>query len=76
MAIIEKVEIKGFWATHEVSINFNEDVNFLIGINGSGKTTILNLISACLNTRRLPRFEYRPALESNPSNQEIGHEEA
>ncbi|WBU54759.1 AAA family ATPase [Paracoccus sp. SCSIO 75233] len=31
-----------------VSLKFREDLNFLIGPNGSGKTTIINLISAVL----------------------------
>ena len=30
-------------------INFNDDINFLIGVNGSGKTTVLTLIYALLN---------------------------
>ena len=34
-------------------INFREDITFLIGINGSGKTTVLQLISAIL----LPSFQ-------------------
>lgn len=60
MATIDRVEIKGFWSTHEVNIPINEDINFLIGANGSGKTTILNLISACLtgDSQTLSRIEF------------------
>jgi predicted ATPase len=32
-------------------INFNEELNFLIGSNGSGKTTVLRLIDALLSVR-------------------------
>lgn len=49
MKKIEKVTIEGFWGDRKVSLNLKEDVNFLIGVNGSGKTTIINLIAATLN---------------------------
>lgn len=48
MNYIENVEIDGFWGTRRVVLNFHHDLNFLIGPNGSGKTTIINLISAAL----------------------------
>ncbi|NNU81616.1 AAA family ATPase [Halovulum dunhuangense] len=48
MNYIEKVKIQGFWGRKNVSISFHDDINFLIGPNGSGKTTIINLISAVL----------------------------
>lgn len=49
MKKIHKVKIYGFWGDKIVSLDFNENVNFLIGVNGSGKTTIINLIAASLN---------------------------
>lgn len=49
MKKIELVTIENFWGDKTVTLNFNEDINFLIGVNGSGKTTIINLIAACLN---------------------------
>lgn len=45
---IESVEIEGFWGRKNVSLQLNPDLNFLIGPNGSGKTTIINLVSAVL----------------------------
>lgn len=48
MNFIQKVTINGFWGDRDLTFNFNEDVNFLIGINGSGKTTAINLIVAAL----------------------------
>lgn len=48
MNYIESVEIQGFWGTKTVRIHFDRDINFLIGANGSGKTTIINLIASAL----------------------------
>ena len=48
MNYIKSVEIFGFWRTKKVQIKFREDLNFLIGPNGSGKTTIINLVAAAL----------------------------
>ncbi len=49
MRKIESVIIENFWGDKTVNLSFNNDINFLIGVNGSGKTTIINLIAACLN---------------------------
>lgn len=49
MSKIKNVEIKSFWNDKIVKLSLNEDVNFLIGVNGSGKTTIINLIAAVIN---------------------------
>lgn len=49
MRKIKKVKIDGFWGDKSVKLQFNDEINFLIGVNGSGKTTIINLIAACLN---------------------------
>lgn len=49
MHIIEKVVITGLWGEKTFSSHFGPNCNFLIGKNGSGKTTIINLISAVLN---------------------------
>lgn len=48
MNIVESVSIYGFWGSEIVRVRFERDVNFLIGRNGSGKTTIINLIAAAL----------------------------
>ncbi len=45
---ISKVEIKGLWGRYDISWDLHEDVNILSGINGSGKTTILNSVSKLL----------------------------
>jgi predicted ATPase len=47
--IIENVEIKGFWGTQKASAIINDDVTIFIGLNGTGKTTFVNLIAASLS---------------------------
>lgn len=51
---LKSAQIKSFWGTRNIELNFNSHSNFLIGINGSGKTTVVNLIVACLEAD----FEY------------------
>ncbi len=48
MNYIEKVNIKKFWGDKLVNLKFGNKENFLIGVNGSGKTTIINLIVGVL----------------------------
>lgn len=47
--ILNKVHIKGFWGDREIEINFHKDIIFFIGVNGSGKTTVINIIAAALS---------------------------
>lgn len=49
MNIITKFTITGFWGTRRLSIRLNPDVNFLIGVNGTGKTTVINMLASALN---------------------------
>lgn len=45
---IENVEIDGFWQQFSAQCNFNPDVNIIIGKNGTGKTTFMNILHAVL----------------------------
>lgn len=56
MFILSQVEIDGFWGTSKLNANLNPDVNIFIGQNGTGKTTLINLLQACL-TVDLPLLE-------------------
>ncbi len=43
--IIERIEIKELYGYLNKDITFYPDINLLVGINGSGKTSILNVIN-------------------------------
>ena len=60
MNFIDKVTVDEFWGEHSLEFDFYDDVNFIIGINGSGKTTVINLIVAALtaNFAELDRLEF------------------
>ncbi len=46
---ISKIEINGLWGTHNFIWDLNKSANILIGTNGSGKSTIINLVNAIIN---------------------------
>ena len=48
MPTIESVNIQGFWGNHDVFIEFDPSVNFLVGVNGSGKTTAIDILASAL----------------------------
>ena len=48
MYFINRINITGFWGEKKVDIKFGQTENFLIGVNGSGKTTIINLLAGCI----------------------------
>lgn len=43
------ISIKGFWGEYHAKCNFNDDVNIIIGKNGTGKTTFINILNAVLS---------------------------
>ncbi len=52
---IAKVEISNLWGKFDFEWNLHPDVNILAGINGSGKSTILDCICALLSVGALPK---------------------
>ena len=46
---IKKVEIKNLWGRYDLEWNLDPSVNVLSGINGSGKSTILDCIASILS---------------------------
>jgi predicted ATPase len=59
---INQLIIKGLWNRFDVNWTLNPDVNILVGENGTGKSTILNLIANCWDKKELPH-ENEPYLE-------------
>lgn len=50
MHTIERIQIVGFrGAAKEISIKFDREVNFIIGRNGTGKTSFINLLNGALS---------------------------
>ena len=45
---ISKVSISGFWQKFSVESTFKDEVNIVIGKNGTGKTTFMNILYAVL----------------------------
>ncbi len=60
MNFLDRVIIEGFWGERKLDFNLNDDINFIIGINGSGKTTAVNLIVAALTAdfQELDRLDF------------------
>ncbi len=60
MNYIDSVKVEGFWGERTLEFNFHDDINFIIGINGSGKTTAINIVVAALtaNFQELDRLEF------------------
>ncbi|GAB6139277.1 hypothetical protein JCM14076_00060 [Methylosoma difficile] len=55
--IIKEVKIEGIYGHKNFSWELDEDINILLGKNGSGKSTILKLIYACI-TNNKAIFDY------------------
>lgn len=55
---IEEIEINGLYNMYDYKIQFNEDITFLHGKNGCGKTTILNIITFIITGKIYKLFSY------------------
>lgn len=62
MNILDSVLIEGLWrpSTPPISFKLDQNFNFLIGQNGTGKTTVINLIAAALEAdfERLDKIQF------------------
>jgi predicted ATPase len=60
MNIIDSITINALWGEFTVSFHCDRKFNFLIGENGTGKTTVINLIAAVLtgDFERLDKTEF------------------
>lgn len=48
MYTIKHIEIEGFWGKQKLEVELQPDVNIFIGPNGTGKTTLINALQACM----------------------------
>ncbi|EGT5738490.1 ATP-binding cassette domain-containing protein, partial [Cronobacter dublinensis subsp. dublinensis] len=46
---IQSIAINGFWQRLNAVCSFNDDVNIIIGRNGTGKTTFMNILHSILS---------------------------
>ncbi|EFB8839832.1 AAA family ATPase [Escherichia coli] len=46
---IQSIAINGFWQRLNALCSFNDDVNIIIGRNGTGKTTFMNILHSILS---------------------------
>ena len=72
---IESFKITKLWGYRDIDLTFNNDVNVLIGPNGSGKTTVLNLLHSVLTTD-IPKllevnFEYAEIKLKDPEGRSV-----
>lgn len=49
MEIITRISLSGLFGKYSLEWNLHPDVNILVGVNGSGKTTILRCVDALLS---------------------------
>jgi len=54
---VTSIEITGFWQTRKAYSDFRDDVNIIIGRNGTGKTTFMNIVHAVLAVDAEALFE-------------------
>jgi predicted ATP-dependent endonuclease of OLD family len=50
---LERIEIKNLWGEVDIDWQLDPLVNILIGINGSGKTTILELVDSIVQGKKI-----------------------
>lgn len=49
--IIKRLEIKNLHGIYNYNVSFNDDLTFIFGENGCGKTTILDIVSSIVTGR-------------------------
>ena len=54
---VSSIEVSGFWQKYKVASNFDDNVNIVIGKNGTGKTTFMNILHAVLSVDATGLFE-------------------
>lgn len=49
MYILKSAQINKFRDQRDIKLDFDRNVNFIIGINGSGKTTVINILKDAIS---------------------------
>ncbi|MEZ8067126.1 AAA family ATPase [Vibrio sp. 10N.222.54.F12] len=61
---ISKISITNIFGQRDIVWNLQEDINLLVGKNGTGKSTVLNLLSACIsNDKDILEYYHYPYVE-------------
>ena len=71
---IDNVAITGFWENNNFELKLFPEVTFLIGQNGTGKTTLINLLAAALTAdfKTLDRIPFKKVVITLAKNKQ-GH---
>ncbi len=57
--LLKNLEIRGLYNTYDYDVTFNDDVTFIYGMNGCGKTTVLNITEAIITGRLYKLYDYQ-----------------
>lgn len=57
--IINRLEIKSLHGIYNYNVSFNDDLTFIFGENGCGKTTVLDIVSSIVTGKLYNLFRYR-----------------
>ena len=69
---IKRIDIKGLWGKKDISWNnIRQDVNIVVGINGSGKTTMLNMMEGYYNEDSKILKKYKGVVVGMPQAGEV-----
>ena len=55
---IKKLTIKKLHKHYNYEVTFNDDITIIYGLNGSGKTTVLNILNMILSGNMYDLFDY------------------
>ena len=55
---LEKLKIEKLFGSEDIEIEFNRELNILVGKNGCGKTTVLEIVYSILNLNLKKINEY------------------
>lgn len=56
--LIKRLKVKELHGLYDYDVTFNDDLTFIFGENGCGKTTILNIVSSIVTGKLYNLFGY------------------